>query len=162
MKMKMLLQKGISLLEVMLSLSIIAIILVMATRYFFVASSSQNVNKMRRQVSALNSAVAGWKIANATYTPLNTDGVKAVADAGHLAKSSDYDATAGVLSNPWGAPITLAATATTYTVTSVLGNANDCNSLVVSFPSATCGADGKTFTLVGGAVAAAAPATPAA
>ena len=39
-------QLGISLLEVMLSLSIIAIILVMATKYFFVANRSDTTIKL--------------------------------------------------------------------------------------------------------------------
>ena len=43
-------QAGISLLEVMLSLSIIAVILVMATRYYFLASNAQRVNQDRKSV----------------------------------------------------------------------------------------------------------------
>src|SRR3990167_733649 len=60
-------QRAISLLEVLLSLSIIAIILVMATRYFFVASHNDKVNTTFGQIGGLIAAVHNYKGANALY-----------------------------------------------------------------------------------------------
>ena len=62
------LQRAISLLEVLLSLSIIAIILVMATRYFFVASNNDKINILRQQIGSLVAAVNSWKNQNPQYT----------------------------------------------------------------------------------------------
>jgi prepilin-type N-terminal cleavage/methylation domain-containing protein len=53
-------QRGISLLEVMLSLAIIAIILVMATRYFGIASRSSNLNTATGQVNEIRQGVAQY------------------------------------------------------------------------------------------------------
>lgn len=49
-------QKGIGLLELMLSLAIIAILLIMATRYFNSARSSQKVNETVNLVQVITSA----------------------------------------------------------------------------------------------------------
>ena len=54
------LQKGISLLEVLMSLTIIALILVMATRYFVRAHAYDNVNIVRQQIGAVIAAYEAW------------------------------------------------------------------------------------------------------
>lgn len=53
-------QRGISLLEVMLSLAIIAIILVMATRYFGLASEGSKLNQGTSQISEIKSGLTQY------------------------------------------------------------------------------------------------------
>ena len=76
--------KAISLLEVLLSLSIIAIILVMATRYFFVATNNDKVNILRQQIGSLVAAVNSWKNQNPQYTETLT--IQQLSNDGFLAK----------------------------------------------------------------------------
>lgn len=101
-------QVGISLLEVMLSLSVIAIILIMATRYFFVASNNNKVNTTISQVGALIAAAHSYKGAAATYklTPqLSIDALKA---AGQLDNFPGYDDQRKQLLTLWGGIISIA------------------------------------------------------
>ena len=57
-------QRGISLLEVMLSLSIIAIILVMATRYFRTANQSQQITNAVSMISGIVTAETQYAASN--------------------------------------------------------------------------------------------------
>ena len=52
---------GISLLEVMLSLSIIAVILLMATRYYSVAQNASEIDEARHVIGATVSALQSYK-----------------------------------------------------------------------------------------------------
>lgn len=60
-------QKGISLLEVMLSLAIIAIILVMATRYYGIASLSNKLNTGSSQASEIKAGLAQYYTNHGNY-----------------------------------------------------------------------------------------------
>lgn len=78
-------QNGIGLLELMLSLGIIAILLVMATRYFVVTSRNEKVNRAVSQINSVIAAVGNWKGSKPTYanlsvTELNKYGLLAAAD----------------------------------------------------------------------------------
>lgn len=59
--------KGISLLEVMLSLAIIAIILLLATRYFGIASTSNNVNSEMSQVNEIRQGTQQFYVNSGDY-----------------------------------------------------------------------------------------------
>ena len=140
-KMKASFQKGISLLEVMLSLSIIAIILVMATRYFFSANTSQKVNQEVIQIHTLSSAIEKWK-ATSGAADYSTVSLVAVAPM-----DPNWDGTN--LKSLWGDNITLApgATSSTYTIEMPLPSASICSSLVASFKSgAACNVAAFTYT----------------
>lgn len=94
-------QRGISLLEVMLSISVIALILVMATRFFYVTSSNNKVNTAISQVAGLEAAMYSWKGSDLNYTGVS---IQALYDAGELANfpgvSSETEG--AVLYTPWG------------------------------------------------------------
>lgn len=64
-------QAGISLLEVLLSLAIIAIILVMAVQYFSTASTNQRLNMVRTLIGVDMSAVQSYALNNPTFTSLD-------------------------------------------------------------------------------------------
>ncbi|OGT64375.1 MAG: hypothetical protein A3J38_09310 [Gammaproteobacteria bacterium RIFCSPHIGHO2_12_FULL_45_9] len=130
-------QAGLSLLEVLLSLSIIAIILVMATRFFFVASDNDKVNTAVSQVAGLIAAAHNWKGPSTSYTDLSLD---QLASAGQLSNFPGYngDNTKPDLNTMWGTSITIAAnTADTalFTITMTLPDSTKCNSLLRAYPS---------------------------
>lgn len=138
-------QQGISLLEVLLSLSIIAIILVMATRYFFVASNNDKVNVVRQQIGALVAAVNSWKNQNPQYT--SDLSISQLSNDGFLANSRSLSADKSTLYDPWGDPITLTAIqGTGAQITVSVPKASDCNSLQNSYPDGTC--SDTTFELM--------------
>ncbi len=94
-------QRGISLLEVMLSITVIALILVMATRFFYVASNNNKVNTAISQIAGLEAALYSWKGANLTYEGVNID---KLFEAGELVNfpGSAEDGGKEVLYTPWG------------------------------------------------------------
>ena len=137
--------KAISLLEVLLSLSIIAIILVMATRYFFVAANNDKVNELRQQIGAVVAGVNAWKNQNPQFSPSLT--IAQLYTDGFLAKSSSLSSDDATLYDPWGDQISLTATGTAAQITVTMPKKSDCNAILNSYPDGTCGG-GNTFTLV--------------
>lgn len=74
-------QAGIGLLELMLSLAIIAVLLIMATRYYSSAHSNQQISQAVDQFTSIAGAVRNWRVDNPfeavsglTVGKLNTDG----------------------------------------------------------------------------------------
>lgn len=92
-------QRGIGLLELMLSLAIIAILLIMATRYYQSASNNQNINQAVDMVNAVKSAVKNYMNSNLNSTAYPT--VTQLEAAGYLPDNYASSATA----NPWNGSI---------------------------------------------------------
>ncbi|MCH9644370.1 MAG: prepilin-type N-terminal cleavage/methylation domain-containing protein [Gammaproteobacteria bacterium] len=143
-------QAGISLLEVLLSLSIIAIILVMATRYFFVASNNDRINSVRQQVGAIVAAIHSWKDQNPQYN--SNLSVSSLYQDGFLAKSSSLviSGTQASLYNPWGQQISISSGTESATIQLALPKLSDCKALQNSFKDGTCSGsvDAAQFSLV--------------
>lgn len=149
-------QKGISLLEVLLSLTIIAIILVMAVRYFFVAENNNRVNTTREDVGSVIAAVNAWKGKNPQYT----DGLSILTlyQGGDFPSSKSLKtdnwqdptkATEATLYNPWGQVIELTSSSSAdphVTIRTQMQDSNDCASLQNSYSKAICDSTGL-FTL---------------
>jgi type II secretory pathway pseudopilin PulG len=93
------LQRGIGLLELMLSLAIIAILLIMATRYYQSASNNQNINQAVDMFNAVKSAVKNYMNSNLNSTSYPTVGQ--LQAAGYLPDNYATSATA----NPWNGTI---------------------------------------------------------
>lgn len=129
-------QKGISLLEVLLSLSIIAIILVMATRYFFVANNNDKINVVRQEVGSLVAAINAWKNQNPQYSPDLT--ISQLSQDGFLANSRSLSSDKTTLYDPWGDPIQLSVTGNSAQITVSLPKSSDCNALQNSYPDGSC------------------------
>lgn len=92
-------QKGIGLLELMLSLAIIAILLIMATRYYQSASNSQAISSAIDMVNAVKSGVKNYMTSNtnsATYPDIKT-----LVTDGYLPQSYNNPSSA----NPWSGEI---------------------------------------------------------
>ena len=142
-------QTGISLLEVLLSLSIIAIILVMATRYFFVASNNDRINTVRQQLGSLVAAVHSWKDQNPQYN--NNLTISALYEDGFLARSSSLVVSGNQASlyDPWGQEITINSGTDSATIKLALPKLSDCKTLQNSFKDANCsgGPNSAQFSL---------------
>lgn len=137
-------QLGISLLEIMLSLSIIAIILIMATRYFFVATTNNKMNATISQVAGLISAAESWKSIRTNFDGLS---IQALYEAGQLEKFpglNDSSSPAQV-NDLWGDSFSLAPTSdkNKATITLTLPNSGNCKALSNSYIGSTC--QGQTF-----------------
>ena len=143
-------QRGISLLEALLSLGIIAIILVIATKYFFITNRDNKVNTVRHQIGEVISAIESWKSEQATYadTPLLSIGT--LSDQGFLANSSlmvNSGTLSATLNNPWGYSITITNVSDNGAdVTTTLPGINECRSLRNRYPDAQNCTSGQ-FTL---------------
>lgn len=94
-------QRGISLLEVMLSISVIALILVMATRFFYVANNNNKVNTAISQVAGLEAAMYSWKGANLTYEGVDIDQLFAAGELVNFPGAGEENGKQ-VLYTPWG------------------------------------------------------------
>lgn len=113
-------QRGIGLLELMLSLSIIAILLVMATRYFVMANESQKINNALSIVNGFAGAAAQYAVTTHTYSGMT---IKNLIEGNYLPASFGGDSTqTGVGANPWGGNLTLnvpSSNSFTLTLTSI-------------------------------------------
>ncbi len=141
-------QHGISLLEVLLSLSIIAIILVMATRYFFIASNNNRINDAREEIGLVVAAIHSWKGQNAQYDS-NLD-VSRLYNDGFLPKSTYLviNGTSASLYDPWGGQISVAGANNGATITANFPNYNDCLAIQNSYAEATCANGSGNFSLL--------------
>lgn len=139
-------QRGISLLEVMLSLAIIAIILVMATRYFFVANQNSKVNAAQVEISSVIQGIEHWKLQNADFSTLTLSSLF----AGRFIPKTAYVNADEELFNPWAAQITLDTTTDTSNpaIKTTFPSSAICNAIKARFPGSTCsGASSNEFSV---------------
>lgn len=90
--------RGISLMEVMLSLAIIAIILTLATRFFSTANEAENINNASTMIQTARSASQRWMLTN-------NGSLKDIS----VQKLIDHDLLpANFAKNPWAGDVTIA------------------------------------------------------
>ena len=147
-------QAGISLLEVLLSLAIIAIILVMAMQYFSTASNNQKLNMVRTFIGADMAAIQGFGVNNNGFT---NDGAAVtwadLVNGGYLSKDTKSlacgsDSTCQQVT-PWGEDVSLNVTGNEVTLTFNLPDTTLCTNLQQSYGTnvVDCGGDGQTVTV---------------
>jgi len=102
-------QRGISLLEVMLSLAIIAIILVMAARYFGLASNTSKLNQATNQINEIIQGLAQWQNNEGNYAGAS---LQSLYTQGFITQQTGK----GTGANSWGGNITLEANTNTATI----------------------------------------------
>lgn len=128
--MKKLRQKivGIGLLELTLALSVIAIIITLATRYFIITTASQKTNEAAEMIA--NLAVAGekWLVTHNDYDDLTK--LQDLQDRNYFPKT--------VENNPWGGNITVIGKGNTLSITLSGIPQTNCLSLAQKLLSATC------------------------
>lgn len=143
-------QTGISLLEVLLSLGIIAVILVMATKYFFVADRNDKINTLRQQIGEVMVGIESWKSEHPTYSETPELSIGTLSSEGFMANSSSLvnpGSANATLNNPWGYRIEIAHVESTGAdIVTTLPGVNECRSLRNSFPDAEPCTSGE-FTL---------------
>ncbi len=103
-------QKGIGLLELMLSLAIIAILLIMATRYYQSASLNNKINACVDMFAGVQGAVQNYRVDNPGKIDENEVSVGALVQKGLLPPSYLKDREGGAADpgkNPFGGTITI-------------------------------------------------------
>lgn len=99
--------KGVTMLEMLLVLSIIAVLLVLATRYYMSTSYSQKVNQLQAQITAIQAAASNWKNGCPSLKGCPNKApdlsITALSQAGYLA-TADVDTSAAdyFVKTPWG------------------------------------------------------------
>ncbi len=141
-------QTGISLLEVLLALAIIAIIYVASMQYFTTASYHEKLNLIRSFIGADMAAVQSYGINNPTYQDLSWD---TLVNNGYINKDpKNIDCTQGacVQKTPWGADVTIGtvsgASGEMPYLNIPLPDTSYCNNLKDSYGThiVQCGTDG--------------------
>lgn len=94
-------RKGIGLIELMLVLTVISLIIVMATRYYQTAERSRKVTQAISQVNAVVAAAQRWRLGKSGFD--NTMTVAVLVAQGMLPKEMQD----GRYANPWGGDITI-------------------------------------------------------
>lgn len=98
--------RGIGLLELMLSLAIIAILLVMAVRYFVATNESQKINNAISMIHGLAGGAANYAIAHPAYSGIGIDTLLA---GNYVPKAFGGSDGKGAGANPWNGNIAVAA-----------------------------------------------------
>lgn len=91
-------KRGISLLEIMLSLVIISLLLVMATRYYGLVRLQQQTNDAAGEIQAIRAAAERWLVGHTDYTGIS---VSALQQLNLLPQN--------FATNPWGDAVTVTA-----------------------------------------------------
>lgn len=126
--------KGIGLLELMLSLAIIAVLLIMATRYYASASASQKIQASIDQVNAIRSAVQN-ATAGATSATLGSLTLGSLVAAGYLPLSFMDAATVSAAASlstaisPYGTAVSMTAGSTSLNISLVAPNNETCTAI---------------------------------
>ena len=138
--------RGIGLVEVLLSVTIISVILVMATRYFYTALNTQRVNHTVSEVASLVSALQAWDRGNSDFSGLGSEGILNLYNAGFISKTNDLVTTAdgngtvnaATLYNAWSLPITVSGQVGSATISTSFAKATQCSAVASNFAGATC------------------------
>ncbi len=121
-------QRGIGLLELMLSLAIIAVLLLMATRYYEATRASTNINDAVDMINAVYAAAGSYQVDNESKYPAN---LYTLVTDGYLPAVFGSTASANATANPWGGAIAIVGGGTSdFGVTmSGLPSTNVCKAL---------------------------------
>jgi len=124
--------KGIGLLELMLSLAIIAILLIMAIRYYQSANLSQQMSSATDMFNAVRSAMKNFYNDNA-----GNSGGQSQASINSLIASGYLPPSFGV--NPWGGSVGLSSDAASCTLGSLITPGPTYGVCMNNVPTAACG-----------------------
>lgn len=133
-------RKGIGLLELMLALAIIAVLIIMATRYYQTTARSSRMNDAVQQVNAIVAAANNYKVGQGSYTGI--DNIDKLISMGVLPSSAKF--------SPWGTTVTVTGASSTVTIKMAGVSSTDCNTILQRLSSnkniVVTVADGCTFT----------------
>jgi type II secretory pathway pseudopilin PulG len=138
-------QRGIGLLELMLSLSIIAILLVMATRYFLQANEQQKINNAISQFNGIAGAEACYF--QSSSPPKYVTDFSTLISANCLPAGIGGSTGEGIGVNPWGGNIKISSTAPLTIVMSSVpqgnGDPDTCKKLANTINNTMSGSNGS-------------------
>ncbi|OGT64933.1 MAG: hypothetical protein A3J38_05120 [Gammaproteobacteria bacterium RIFCSPHIGHO2_12_FULL_45_9] len=138
-------QKGLSLIEVLLALTVSAMVIVMSTRYFWTANQAANITQATSQIQ---------RITNASYQWLDANRQSDFADITLTALVSANLISANDQTNPWGGTITASvgqSDPTHVRITLASVPQTQCQALVRALATtayteiSTCTADNTTY-----------------
>lgn len=125
-------QTGISLLELMLSLAIIAVILTMATRFYTQANQNQKINDGISMVTGLIGGANSWMMS----TPnINITKLSDLIKSGYVPTSFGGASGEGVGANPWAGDIVVSSTNQVANITLTNIPTPQCENIVTRFKS---------------------------
>ena len=132
---------GFSLLEHLLSIGIIALIILMATRYFTTARNAQLVSQAVQQIQAIRASVSSMSAAGVPFGTGTSSAINmgTVCSSGSLS-TTDCDKASNALITPWGTSsdtnkVEAGPTADTdlFKLSYAFPNAQTCNAAMNSF-----------------------------
>lgn len=104
---KTLKQKGFSLLELLLVFAIIAVMALLITRYFIVATRASQIDMTVKQIQSIQAGISSWKGMKSDYTDVS---VTALINSGYL---SPGDIKGEAIVTPWtGTSVTITTAGT--------------------------------------------------
>lgn len=140
-------QLGISLLEVLISLSIIAIVLIMAARYFFITTNNTKLSNAISQVGGLVAAAHSWKGIKISFTGLSIQTLYDDGQLEHFPGLDDSTPSHISINDLWGDHFYIApAAGNKASITLTLPNALNCQALANAYAGATCSNSDFTYT----------------
>lgn len=122
-------QIGVGLLELTLALAIIAVILVLATRFYYSAAESRRISDANDQISAIQQALNRWLLSHPDFIDPRTNA--AIKNFDPLVQRNYLPVTylhSNDPKNPWGGDITISAStsnAITVKFDDINGNSAD-------------------------------------
>jgi type II secretory pathway pseudopilin PulG len=142
--------KGIGLLELMLSLAIIAILLIMATRYYQSASNSQKVSQAVDMFAAMKGAAQNYHNSQGS-TGVYASSVAELVGKGYLPASyldgGTYSSSAtSKVSSPWNTAISISGASGQATVSMVVPDVQSCEQVVNKLAATISSAAGESIT----------------
>lgn len=151
-------QQGVGLLELMLSLAIIAIILIMTTRYYSSASNSQKITSAVDEINAVKGAMGSYLAGYpAGQTPSPAPTIGSLVQTGLLPPTFVASGTSSSsTTNPWGMSISIGTiTAQSYQVLMTMPSADVCTTVMNQVNSSSGGGvNGPSSSCSGGALTA--------
>lgn len=134
-------QLGIGLLELMLSLAIISVLLVMATRYYSSARQAQQVNDAISLTEAIIAGSENWVIGKDNFSNIS---MTELVNGGFLPKGSHRD--------PWHGAVTVSKGGTDSQITITMQGVPNtaCQNLASKLYNQTANPTGNATSLCGG------------
>ncbi|MBX9705585.1 MAG: hypothetical protein K2Q14_03770 [Gammaproteobacteria bacterium] len=146
------LYRGIGLLELMLSLAIIAILLIMATRYYQSASANQKINQAVDMYAAIKGAANNYYHSQST-TGTYASTIAELVMAGYLPTSyldNDTATASGTstISSPWNSAMSVSGGGGQITVTMTVPDTSTCQQMVNRLMATISTAAGESISPV--------------
>ena len=146
-------QTGFGLLELMLSMVIVALLLIMATRYYQSARSNARVNQAIGLIGSIVSAANGVSLANGNYSTISDSTLIPYLSPNFVSGTGKNQ----TIQDPWGNTVTVTSNgATNFTIALASIPTDDCTKLSNALGqnnksmavTATCDGSANTISII--------------